>query len=180
MDDCEKIIDSALKAKRQEGEKERARKAKMWEDDPHEWLAFVASGTKGAAGKAAVRALCKAENIPLRAYRRGIIANDCPVVVKCSVADLSGNYVFENIRREFRILFCLGISPGGIKHAWLLTQEEHSQHLQTQHKGTQTDKGDMWIHIDPAAPEEWLSQGPPAQSGRVADAINLLMEKIKA
>ena len=89
------------------------------------------------------------------------------VSVKFSVLGTEGTYVFQNIKSNFQILFCLGISPNGGKHAWVLTRE-HRQYLDDQHKGA-----DKWTHIDPAAPEEWLSR---SQSGKVADAVNLLKE----
>lgn len=169
--DPDAAIDAAIDARRQKGGSEKRNKEMVWGGSKYGWLAlYAAPATKGAVGKDAAAALCKAANIPLQKKTRwGFIVNEHHVAVKFALLGMGGKYVFENIRQDCPVIFCLGISPNGEKHAWILTESDFG-YMDSQHKGNDDDKGDLWVHIDPATPQEWLCH----QSGKVADAVNLL------
>lgn len=127
---------------------------------------------KGEVGRCVLEALCKDAGISFTRDKEAFCINGHPVAMKFSVMGEQNAYLFQNIHREFHILFCLGISPNGGAHAWVLTQEHH-ECLKTQHKGAKSDQGDMMIRINPANPKKWPTQN---QSGKVADAVNRLKE----
>lgn len=173
MDDYNAVIDNAIDAHHQKGESERLGKEILWGEKKHGWLAlYAAPGTKGAVGKSAAKALCHTAGIPLqKTTRLGFIVNEHPVAVKFAVMGTGRVYVFENIRRDCPVIFCLGISPESNKHAWVLTEKDFV-YLDSQHKGNKQEKGDLWVHINPENPPEWLCH----QSGEVADAVKLLKD----
>lgn len=173
MKDYNSVIDDAIEARRQKGEAERLNKEMMWGGSEQGWLAlYAAPATKGATGKDAVAAICQAAGITLqKRHSWGFGINDHAVAVKFAVLGMGDSYVFENIRHDSDIVFCLGVSPNGGKHAWVLT-EEYFGYLKVQHKGKTSDKGDMWVHICPAEVPEWLCH----QSGKVADAVQMLKD----
>ena len=95
--------------------------------------------------------------------------------MKFSMKWEEGVYKFQQIKdQRYDFLVCLGVSPFEA-HSWIFTKEfllENRGNLEGftfQHRG-QRGIDTAWIHIEPDAPQEWLS----LHGGTLAEALDRL------
>ena len=97
------------------------------------------------------------------------------IAIKFSMIWEEGVYTFQQIRdQRYDLLICLGVSPFDA-HSWVFSKEfllENRGNLEGftfQHRG-RDGIDTAWIHVDPAAPQDWLAE----HGGTLPEALDRL------
>lgn len=154
------------------------KRERSWESSPLCWLAarWVPPGTKGAAGREIVKALCRNAGLDISPHRRKdytkIRVREHLVSVKFSLLGENNKYLFQNIKKEgYEFLFCLGVSPK-CAHAWVIPIER------ILNAGNQHGNADKWINsIDPDDPPSVLRDcGQTGDIDQVCDVFRRYLD----
>jgi len=161
------LVDAARRVHERRGPTPRSE----WDGSPFEWIMDLASRSKGKAFEEIAREYLERRGFRVRKAENrehDLMIEDSPVEVKGSTLWRSGQYRFQQIRRQvgYDLVLCLGLSPRDAS-CWAVPRRRlvsESGEFATglpgfspQHSG-KTGRDTAWLAVAPDDPPPWLAE----------------------
>jgi site-specific DNA-methyltransferase (adenine-specific) len=131
-------------------------KLDLWKNSPFEWILQLPARKKGKISRLILQKWFASKGIEIVKRpdsSETIIIGNKSFAIKFSTLWESGNYSFQQIKKDGpEYIICFGLSPF-TAHCWVLKKEDAISNGNPQHKGA--DNSEYWISIDPNNVPEW-------------------------